>query len=225
MVSFKGKHFPKGIILMAVRWYCCYALAYRDIEELMLERGIFVDHATLNRWVIEYAPLLLQKFNKKKKLVGKSWKMDETYIKVKGKWYYQYRAVDHEGNTVDFLLSEKRDKKAAKRFFKKSIKSSGIPTKINLDKNPANISGVEAINRDLDFKKRITIKRVKYMNNIVEQDHRFIKKITQPTKGFKSFYSASATLKGIELCHMIRKDQLKHSSTKTIFEQFYALAA
>jgi putative transposase len=225
MISFKGKHFSKDIILMAVRWYCSYALSYREIEELMLERGVKLDHATLNRWVIEYSPLLLKEFNKKKKGVNKSWRMDETYLKVKGKWYYQYRAVDKGGNTVDFLLSEKRDKNAAKKFFKKAIKSSGIPVKVNLDKNPANTSGLEDINRSLKANQRIVIRRIKYLNNMIEQDHRFIKKITQPMKGFKSFYSASATLKEIELCHMLKKVQLKHCSNKTIFEQFYKLAA
>jgi putative transposase len=225
MISFKGKHFSKDIILMSVRWYCSYALSYREIEELMLERGVKIDHATLNRWVEEYAPLLLKEFKKKKKVVGKNWKMDETYLKVKGKWYYQYRAVDEKGRTIDFLLSEKLNKKAANQFFKKSIKSCGIPIKINLDKNPANISGLEEINRSLKANERIIIKRVKYLNNMIEQDHRFIEKITQPMKGFKSFYSASATLKGIELSHMLRKGQLKHSSNKPVFEQFYKLAA
>ena len=225
MGNFKGKHFPKDIILMCIRWYCSYSLSYREIEELMLERGVQVDHATLNRWVVEYAPLLLQAFKKRKKVIHKSWRMDETYIKVSGKWCYQYRTVDREGNTVDFMLSENRDKKAAKQFFKKSIKSSGLPTKINLDKNPANTSGLETINSTLPWNRKIIIRKTRYLNNIVEQDHRFIKKITRPMKGFKSFYSASAALKGIELCHMIKKGQSRYRSNRPVFEQFYALAA
>ena len=225
MISFKGKHFPKDIILMAVRWYCTYSLSYREIEELMLERGVWVDHATLNRWVEEYAPLLLNEFKNKKRCVSNSWKMDETYLKVKGKWHYHYRAVDKFGKTVDFLLSKKRNKKAAILFFRKAIKTNGIPLKVNLDKNPANIAGLEAINRSLETSGQIMIRRIKYLNNRVEQDHRFIKKITQPMKGFKSFYSASATLKGIELCHMLRKRQFKNGSKISNFDAFYKLAA
>jgi putative transposase len=128
-----------------------------------------------------------------------------------------------QGNTIDFLFSEKRNKKSAMRFFKKSIKTSGNPLSINLDKNPANNSALKSLNKTL--KNKITVRNKRYLNNIIEQDHRFIKKLTRPTKGFKSFYSASATLKDIELCHMINKGQLKYYSAKTTFEQFYALAA
>ena len=158
MISFKGKHFPKDIILMAIRWYCTYALSYREIEELMLERGVLVDHATLNRWVGEYASLLLNKFKRKK--INENWKIDETYLKVKGRWHYQYRAVDKFGKTVDFLLSKKRDKKSAILFFKKGIKFNGTPVKANLDKNPANTAGLEEINRELKTKEQIIIRKV-----------------------------------------------------------------
>ena len=150
--------------------------------------------------------------------------MDETYIKVKGKWVYLYRAVDKEGKTIDSMLSKKRDKKAAKKFFKKAIKSSGEPEKITIDKSGANKAGIDAINEELSDDKQIEIRQIKYLNNIVEQDHRFIKKITRPMKGFKSFESASATLDGIELCYMSKKGQLNNGKNKTNFEQFYALA-
>ncbi|MGI9214576.1 MAG: IS6 family transposase [Gammaproteobacteria bacterium] len=224
-ISFKGRHFFKDIILMAVRWYLAYSLSYRDIEELMLERGIKVDHATINRWVIKYSPQLLEAFKVKKKPVNGSWRMDETYVKVKGKWHYLYRAVDKLGNTIDFLLTKNRNKKAAKRFFNKAIKLNGIPEKITIDKSGANKSGIDAINKKLKNSQKIEIRQKKYLNNIVEQDHRFIKKIIKPTKGFKSFSSASATLSGIELHHMLRKQQHKDSSNQNIFEQFYYLAA
>ena len=149
--------------------------------------------------------------------------MDETYIKVKGVWHYLYRAVDKEGNTIDFMLSKKRDAKAAKKFFKKSIVFSGTPIKINMDKSGSNKAGVEAIN--IELCEKIEIRQVKYLNNIIEQDHRFIKKITNPMMGFKSFKSASATIKGIELHHMLKKNQNSNAKNETIFEQFYALAA
>jgi putative transposase len=227
MLSFKGRHFPKAIILMAVRWYVAYALSYRDIEELMNERGVIVDHATVQRWVAEYSPELMEQARKVMKPSADSWRMDETYIKVKGEWVYLYRAVDKFGNTIDFMLSQKRDKPAATRFFAQAIGHAGIPGKVAIDKSGANMAGINAINDQLTglgfFAVLITVYQSKYLNNIVEQDHRFIKKITRPMLGFKSFASAEATLAGIELHHIIRKGQLNLEET-TPFEQFYALA-
>ena len=111
--SFKGRHFQQDMILQSVRWYLAYSLSYRDIEELMVERGFSVDHSTINRWVLHYSPQLEAAFRFKKKRVGTRWRMDETYIKVKGQWAYYYRAVDKQGQTIDFLLTSKRDTKAA----------------------------------------------------------------------------------------------------------------
>ena len=139
MISFKQRHFKKEMILMLVRWYVAYALSYRDIEELASERGLKVDHSTINRWVIHYAPQLEENFRKRyKRPVGISWRMDETYIKVKGQWLYLYRAVDKEGQTVDFMLSEKRDEPAARAFFNKAIGACGLPDKVTMDKSGAN---------------------------------------------------------------------------------------
>ncbi|MCP4989202.1 MAG: IS6 family transposase [Colwellia sp.] len=225
MIEFKGRHFPKSVVLMAVRWYVAYSLSYRNIEELLAEKTIAVYHATINRWVVKYSPQLAARFMKKRKRIGASWRMDETYIKVKGKWMYQYRAVDKEGNTVDCYFSKKRDKKAAIKFFMKSIKSSRKPIKINIDKSGSNNAALKDINKGLRKSQRIEIRQCKYLNNIVEQDHRFIKKITKPTLGFKSYHSAAATLDGIELHHMLRKNQIKNSANQSIFEQFYDLAA
>ncbi|MBF0299408.1 MAG: IS6 family transposase [Oligoflexia bacterium] len=142
--------FPKDIILQSVYWYDRYSLSYRDIEEMMEERGVKVDHSTINDWVVKYNPLLEIEFQKKKKLVGGSWRVDKTYVKVNGEWKYLYRAMDKDGDTVDFLLTAKRDTKAAKKFFKKAIKRNGTPKKINIDKSGANKEGAEAYNKKND---------------------------------------------------------------------------
>jgi transposase-like protein len=120
------------IIIMAVRWYLAYSLSYRQVEELLAERGIFVDHTTIHRWVVEYSPMLLKKFHKCKKKIHGSWRMDETYIKVKGKWHYLYRAVDKFGQTIDIYLSKRRDTTSAKLFFQRAFRSSGVPEKVNI---------------------------------------------------------------------------------------------
>jgi putative transposase len=233
MISFKWRHFQKDIILLVVRWYLSYSLSYRDIEEMMLERGIHVDHSTINRWVVHYSPLLENEFrNNHKRKVGYSWRMDETYIKIKGKWHYLYRAVDKAGNTIDFMLSKKRDESAAKAFFTKAMGSNGLPEKVTIDKSGANNAGLHAINLQLIIFSllgcalmQIEIRQIKYLNNIVEQDHRGIKRITKPMMGFKAFHSAEATLSGIELSRMLRKGQHINSGNAFAFEQFYALAA
>ena len=222
---FHGGHFPKHIVLQAVFWYLRYSLSYRDIEELMRERGVEIDHATVQRWVVKYTPILEEEFRKRKKTVGTSWRMDETYIKVKGIWHYLYRAVDKEGNTIDFLLTRKRDKKAAKRFLIKAINHNGFPEKITIDGSAANKAAIEEFNSDNDT--TIEVRQVKYLNNIVEQDHRGVKRITNSMLGFKSFDSASITLNGIEIVHMLRKRQLQSQddSVKNLAEVFYSLAA
>jgi len=226
MISFKGRHFKKIIIMMAVRWYLAYALSYRNIEELMAERGVNVDHSTINRWVIKYSPKLEAEFNRKyKRTIGRSWRMDETYLKVKGKWCYLYRAVDKSGATIDFMLSKNRDKLAAKRFFSKAIGYSGKPKKITIDKSGANNAALKSINKRYIDPNKIEIRQIKYLNNVVEQDHRFIKRITKPMMGLKEFHSAHATLMGIELHHMLHKNQHSDAANMSVFEQFYALAA
>ena len=221
----KGCHFPKCIVLQAFYRYLRYALSYRDIEELMQERGVDLDHATLQRWVVKYTPMVEANFRKKKRTVGRSWRMDETYIKIKGQWYYLYRAVDKEGNTIDFLLTKKRDTKAAKRFLIKAIGSNGLPEKITIDKSGANKAAIEEYNRENETS--IEIRQIKYLNNIVEQDHRGIKRITKHMLGFKSFHSASVTLNGIELVRMLKKGQteVENDVLQTTAELFYDLAA
>src|SRR5882724_4866778 len=131
-VSFKGAHFPQDSILIGVRWYVAYPLSTRHVEELMLERGVSVDHSTINRWVIKYSPQLEEAVHRRKRPMWVSWRTDETYIKVKGQWRYLYRAVDKQGQTIDFLLTEERDERAAKRFLTKAIRRHGVPEKITI---------------------------------------------------------------------------------------------
>ena len=224
MLATKGMRFPIDVILVCIRWYAAYPLSYRHLEEMMLERGVFVDHSSINRWAIRFLPLLEKVFRKHKRPVGGSWRMDETYIKVKGVWKYLYRAVDKEGKTVDFLLTAKRDKAAAMRFFEKAMKTSGVPEKVTMDKSGANKAAMDEINARGETP--VIVRQVKYLNNIVEQDHRAIKRVTKPMLNFKSFRAAKNVLAGIELMHMIRKGQfLLEGCIKLSFaEQFYALA-
>ena len=212
------------MILQSVRWYLAYSLSYRDIEELMHERGFSVDHSTINRWVLHYAPQLEAAFRRKKKRVGNRWRMDESYIKVKGQWSYYYRAVDKQGKTIDFLLTARRDTKAALRFLKKAIARNGKPSLVNIDQSGANTAGLKQVNRD--NKTRIKIRQCKYLNNIIEQDHRRIKRLTRPMLGFKNFHAAQRTLAGIEVMAMIKKGQIKTSAgdATSPSEWFYALA-
>ena len=163
---------------------------------------------------------------RRKSRTNSSWRMDETYIKVKGQWVYYYRAIDKFGKTLDFMLSEQRDEVAATAFFMKVVQSNGFPDKVVIDKSGANLAGLENMNCLLMMNGwfwLIDILQVKYLNNIIEQDHQFIKKLTQQMKGFETFISASATLEGIEVAHMIRKKQFG-TSTKTTFQQFVGLA-
>ena len=223
MIEFKGSHFERDVILWGVRWYVAYPISYRQLEEMMQERGVEVDHSTLNRWVVKYVPLLDKQFRARKRPVGSSWRMDETYMRIKGVWKYLYRAVDKAGATVDFLLTAKRDRKAALRFLRQAIGQNGVPEKITIDKSGANTAAIESYNTD--YEAGIEIRQVKYLNNIVEQDHRAVKRLARPMLGFKSFRSARVTLTGIELMHMIRKGQLRTEGKLRPAQAFYSLAA
>ena len=224
MLSAKGMRFPIDIILVCICWYAAYPLSYRHLEEMMEERGVFVDHSSINRWAIRFLPLLEKVFRKHKRPVGGSWRMDETYIKVKGAWKYLYRAMDKEGKTVDFLLTAKRDKAATLRFFEKAMKASGVPEKVTMDKSGANKAAMDEINARGETP--IIVRQVKYLNNIVEQDHRAVKRVTKPMLNFKSFRSAKSSLAGIEMMHMIRKGQLMMEAGDewSFADQFYVLA-
>jgi putative transposase len=225
-VSFKGAHVPQEIILTCIRWYVAYPLSTRHVEELMRERGVPVDHATINRWVIKYSPQLEEVFHPRKRPVGRSWRMDETYIRVKGEWRYLYRAVDKTGQTIDFLLTESRDTEAALRFLRQAIGRHGVPETITIDGSEANEAAIKRYNEA--YGTHITIRQVKYLNNVIEQDHRAVKRVTRPMLGFKTFAAAQTTLVGIELMHMIKKRQLvveEGDEGLTAAELFYSLAA
>jgi IS6 family transposase len=208
---FKWRHFQAEIILLNVRWYCRYPLSYRNLESMMLERGIKIDHSTINRWVLDYAPELDRRCRSHLKPTNDSWRVDETYVKVKKQWKYLYRAVDSQGNTLDFLLTAKRDAGAAQRFFIKALKASHTqkPRVINVDKNPAYPSAVKSLQSFQVLPSSTKLRQVKYLNNIVEQDHRGVKHLINPGMGFGSFNSARRTIKGYEAMNMIRKGQIQ----------------
>ncbi|WP_282610811.1 IS6 family transposase [Pelagibius sp. Alg239-R121] len=225
MISFKGNHYPEDEILFAVYFYVRYTVSYRDLEEIMAERGVSVDHSTLNRWVVKFSPLVAIEAQMRKASTKRSWRMDETYVRVRGKWAYLYRAVDKSGKTLEFMLSERRNEAAATLFFGKALSSNGLPEKIVIDKSNTNRSGIKNTNKILarfGCPIQIEIIRSKYLNNIVEQDHRFIKKRIRPMGGFKSFKSAAGTLDGIEVAQMIRKNQFCKAG-KSGFHQFAEL--
>jgi transposase-like protein len=164
MLNTKGMRFPADVILVCIRWYAAYPLSYRHLEEIMQERGVVVDHSSINRWAIRFLPLLEKAFRKHKHAVGTSWRMDETYIKVNGGWKYLYRAVDKQGQTVDFLLTAKRDAAAARRFFEKAIRHNTVPDKVTTDKSGANQAALEQLNKERDFP--IAIRQVKYLKEV-----------------------------------------------------------
>lgn len=208
---FKWRHFLPEVILLNVRWYCRYALSYRNLEEMMRERGIEVDHSTLNRWVLKYAPELEKRIRPHLQATNDSWRVDETYVKVKGVWKYLYRAVDSRGNTLDFMLSAKRDSKAAERFLRRVLKATHTqsPRVITVDKNAAYPKAVEMLKADEMLPETTELRQKKYLNNIIEQDHRAIKRLTKAGMGFKSFYTARRTLRGFEAMNMLRKGQIQ----------------
>lgn len=172
----KRLHYPLEIMLVCVRRYVAYPAIPRNLEEMMVERGIALGHSTVHLWAIKLLPVLEKALRRCKHPVGKSWRVDATYVKVRGTWKYLYRAVDKTGNTVDFLLQAKRDKEAARRYFEKSIDQNGVPETVTIDKSGANLAGLQSVNAERETP--IKIRQARYLNNIVEQDHRAIKRRT-----------------------------------------------
>lgn len=207
---FKGRQFDRDIIILCLRWYLRFKLSFRDLVEMMAERGISLAHTTIMRWIARYVPEFEKRWNRFARRVGTSWRVDETYVKIKGKWTYLYRAVDKQGKTVDFLLRAKRDVAAAKAFFRRAFKSQGrLPQKITLDGYQASHRAAREFLDQHQRGARTTIRSSKYLNNLIEQDHRSIKLRLGPMLGFKGFRNASITIAGIELMHRIRKGQFK----------------
>jgi transposase-like protein len=208
---FKGRHYPGEVILSAVRWYLRYPLAYLHVSELLAERGLVVDSSCVWRWVQAYAPELDKRCRPHLKSTNKSYRIDETYIKVKGRDRYLYRAVDSTGQTIDFLLTAKRDAESAKRFFRKvlSTESNPMARVLNVDKNPAYPAAVRELKAEGTLPRRVRLRQCRYLNNLVEQDHRFVKKRVWLAKGYGSFQSAWRTLQGIETMHMINKGRVR----------------
>jgi len=207
---FKWKHFGSEIIILCVRWYLKYPLSYRMLVEMMGERGIQVSHTTIMRWIHQYAPIIDEKISKYLKPTNDSWRLDEPYLKIKGKNSYLYRAVDSNGNTIDFFVSEHRDKDAAKSFFKKALQSSHNqqPRIITTDQYAATEIALHELIYSRILSVGTSIRKTKYLNNIIEQDHRFIKRKTRPMMGFSSLKTAQNTICGIEIMHMLRKGQV-----------------
>jgi transposase-like protein len=210
-LPFKWRHYPPKVILLCVRWYCGYQLSYRDVEEMMLKRGLDVDHSTIFRWVRRYAPEINKRIRQHLKMSGTSYRVDETYIKVGKTCKYLYRAVDKEGQTIEFMLSAKRDVSTAKRFFKKMMRAEHrrLPFSISVDKNATYPEAFSASQAERLVPKDCKLRRVKYLNNVMEQNHRFVKKKVGASQCFKRFHTAERTPEGIEAVNLMRKGQVK----------------
>ena len=208
---FKWRQTEPAIILCAVRWYLRYSLSLRDVEELLEERCLEADHTTVWRWVQRYGPELEQRLRRHLKPTNRSWRVDETYVRVKGRWCYLYRAIDSAGATIDFLLSAKRDADSAKRLFRRALsaRSHPQPRVINTDLAPIYTSAVPAIKKEGTLRGRCLHRPVQYLNNIIEQDHRAIKRRVNAKQGFRDFQAARRTIRGYEAIHMIRKGQVR----------------
>ena len=222
---FQGRHFDREVIVLCVRWYLRFKLSYRDLVEMMAERGLSLAHTTIMRWVHRYAPEFERRWNRFARPAGSSWRVDETYVKIRGKWVYLYRAVDGAGHTVDFRLSGRRDVGAAKAFFHKAIKSQGsAPGTITLDGYAASHRAVREMKTDAQLPADTKVRSSKYLNNLIEQDHRGVKLRLGPMLGFKWFRTAKIVIAGIELLRRIHKGQfnlgrlrLKDRSTPAVW--------
>ena len=211
MSEFKWRQFEGEIILWAVRWYCRYGISYRDLEQMMGERGSGVDHSTIYRWVQKYAPEIEKRLRWQwRRPRSTSWRVDETYVKVRGKWAYLYRALDKEGNTIDFYLSPTRSAKAAKRFLGKALnglKGWEKPDVINTDKAPTYGLAISELKAKGKCPENTVHRQVKYLNNVVEADHGKLKQLIRPVRAFKTLKAAYATIRGFEVMRALRKGQ------------------
>jgi len=208
---FKWRHFEPDVIVCAVRWYLRFSLSYRDVEELLMERGLPADHTSIWRWVQRYAPELNKRCRRELKPTNGSWRVDETYICQGGNWRYLYRAVDSTGATIDFWFSAERDAAAAKQFLQKALQAPGHPRPrvITVDGNPSYPKVIAELKQERKLGRRCRCRTCPYLNNVVEQDHRGIKRRVNASQGFRSFEGAWRTIQGYEILHMIRKGQVR----------------
>ncbi len=204
---FKRRRFPVEIILLCVRWYCKYGISYRDLAEMMQERGVQVDASTLFRWVQRYAPELEKRVRAYQGYGSPSWRVDETYIRVGGRWKYLFRAVDKNGVLIDFMLLERRNTSAAHRFLSKAVTMmrNWPPTSITTDKLRSYPEAIERLKCDGKLSRNTRHRTSKYLNNIIEADHGALKQVVRPTRGFQTMKTATATIKGFEIMRMIRR--------------------
>ena len=230
---FKWKHFSGEIIVWAIRWYCQFAVSYRDLVIMAKERGVPIVHTTMMRWVHMYAPSLKKRLKRFLKISNDSWRIDETYIKVKGVWHYLYRAVDSEGKTLDWMLSKERNQKAAEAFLKQTLGNDHCtaPRIVGVDKNPAYPPAFKAVKKLGLIPKKTELRQAKYLNNIIEQDHRFPKRRIRYSQWLQTFETAQKTISGYESMHMLRKGQVigigkkDFISQKIFIEKLFGIAA
>ena len=208
---FKWRQTEPALILCAVRWYLRYSLSFRDVAELLSERGLEVGHTTIWHWVQRYGPELEERLRHHLKPTNKSWRVDETYVRVKGRWCYLYRAIDSSGATIDFVLSRWRDAATATRLFRKALTdpSHPQPRVINTDQARLYGSAIAGVKKAGLLRRRCRHRPVQYVNNIAEQDHRAIKRRVTAKQGFRAFHAARRTIQGYEAMHMIRKGQAR----------------
>jgi transposase, IS6 family len=218
---FKWRHFEADIILCAVRWYLCDALSDRDVEELLRERGVWVDHTTVFRWVQRDAPELDRRCRPSLRATNDSYRVDETYIKINKPWHDLYRAVDSTGATLDFMLSAIRHADAAERFFHQVLQASHAltPHVITVDNNAAYPRTFDAFQRDGTLPETCRLRQCKYLQNMVEQDHWLMKRRVNPGLGFGAFATAQETIQGYEAMHRLRKGQIKGMAKRDVLAQ------
>jgi transposase-like protein len=204
---FKRRRFPVEIILLCVRWYCKYGISYRDLAEMMQERGVAVDPSTIFRWVQRYAPEIEKRVRQYQGKRSGSWRVDETYVRVGGKWKYLFRAVDKHGRLIDFMLSDRRNTRAAYRFLRKALKMMGDypPSSITADRLASYPKAIRRLQSEGLLSKNVEHRTSNYLNNIIEADHGALKRVIRPTRGFQRMKTAFATIKGFEVMRMIRR--------------------
>jgi transposase-like protein len=229
---FKRRRFPVEIILLCVRWYCKYGISYRDLAEMMSERGVAVDPSTIFRWVQRYAPEIEKRTRLYQGPRSGSWRVDETYVRVSGHWKYLFRAVDKHGRLITFMLSDRRNTNAAYRFMRKAIKvmSTYPPSSITTDKLALYPKAILRLQEEGLLSKEVVHRTSKYLNNILEADHGALKRVIRPTRGFQTMKTAAATLTGFEIMRMIRRGHYNKRGCRAtgeirLINQLFGLAA